>query len=297
MLEEHKEEMEFSASSRWSKVKDTLKSDSRYKGIESSSKREDLFRDFIEKQFKNNEDAERQKRIEVSLREREKEVQRTRTEQQKELDRERDQYRKDEAQQHFQALLADLVRDSDANWRDTRRQLRKDSRWKLAELLERDEKERIFNEHVGSLSRKKKSKFRELLDDTKSLELTSSWKEIRKVIKEDPRFTKFSSSDRKREREFEDYIKEKYYDSRIAFKKLLKETKFITYKSKKMIDESKQHLQDIEKVLQKDKRYLILDCVPNERNDMVMEYIDQAARSGPPPPPTASEPSRRSIMK
>lgn len=64
-----------------------------------------------------------------------------------------------------------------------------------------------------------------------------------------------------------------------------------------MIEESKQQLDDIEKHLQKDKRYLILDCVPNERKDMLIEYIDQAARSGPPPPPTASEPSRRSIMK
>ncbi|XP_071488136.1 transcription elongation regulator 1-like [Diadema antillarum] len=297
MLEEKSEELELSASSRWSKVKELLKSDPRYKGVESSSKREDLFRDFIDQNFKNNDDAERQKRIEASLREREKEVQRTRTEQQKELDRERGQYRKDEAQQHFQALLADLVRDSDSNWRDTRRQLRKDSRWKLAELLEREEKEKLFTEHISSLSRKKKDKFRELLDETKGLELTSSWKEVRRMIKEDPRFTKFSSSDRKREREFDDYIKEKYQDSRIAFKKLLKETKFITYKSKKMIAESKQHLMDIEKVLQKDKRYLVLDCVPNERQDLLNEYIDQVARSGPPPPPTASEPSRRSIMK
>nr|XP_054765719.1 transcription elongation regulator 1-like [Lytechinus pictus] len=140
--------------------------------------------------------------------------------------------------------------------------LRKDSRWKLAELLDRDEKEKIFNEHVGNLSRKKKSKFRELLDETKSLELTSSWKEVRKAIKEDPRFTKFSSSDRKREHEFDDYIKEKYYDSRVAFKKLLKETKFITYKSKKMIEESKQHFEDIEKVLQKDKLLIHPDRAP-----------------------------------
>ena len=56
-----------------------------------------------------NVDAERQKRVETSLREREKEVQRTRTEQQKELDRERGQFKKEEAVQHFKALLTDLV--------------------------------------------------------------------------------------------------------------------------------------------------------------------------------------------
>ena len=54
MLEDNKEEMEFSASTRWSKVKESLKSDPRYKGVESSSKREDLFRDFIDQNYKVN---------------------------------------------------------------------------------------------------------------------------------------------------------------------------------------------------------------------------------------------------
>lgn len=52
MLEDHKEELKFSASTRWSKVKDAMKSDPRYKGVESSSKREDIFRDFIDQQYK-----------------------------------------------------------------------------------------------------------------------------------------------------------------------------------------------------------------------------------------------------
>ena len=52
---------------------------------------------------------EKEKRIQASIREREKEVQRTRDEQQRELERERGQYKKEEAIQHFKALLADLV--------------------------------------------------------------------------------------------------------------------------------------------------------------------------------------------
>ena len=56
-------------------------------------------------------DVQKEKRIQASLREREKEVQRTRDEQQRELERERGQYKKEEAIQHFKALLADLVRD------------------------------------------------------------------------------------------------------------------------------------------------------------------------------------------
>jgi len=79
------------------------------------------------------------------------------------------------------------------------------------------------------------------------------------------------------------------------FRELLKETKFITYKSKKMLEESEQHLQDIEKILENDKRYLILDCIPDERKKLILTYIDDLDKRGPPPPPTASEPTRRSV--
>ncbi len=47
-------------------------------------------------------------------------------------------------------------------------------------------------------------------------------------------------------------------------------------------------------VFQNDKRYLILECVEDERRKILMQYIEDMDRKGPPPPPTASEPSRRS---
>ena len=46
--------------------------------------------------------------------------------------------------------------------------------------------------------------------------------------------------------------------------------------------------------LQKDKRYLILECVPEERIRLLNNYIEELFRAGPPPPPTASAPSNRS---
>ena len=65
-------------------------------------------------------------------------------------------------------------------------------------------------------------------------------------------------------------------------------------RSNKLLRESDQHLRDIEKILQNDKRYLVLDCVPEERRKMVVSYIEDLDRRGPPPPHTASEPARRS---
>ncbi|KAM8899955.1 transcription elongation regulator 1 isoform 2-T2 [Spinachia spinachia] len=289
---------------RWSKVKERLETDPRYKAVESSALREELFKQYMEKQAKTvdldkERELERQARIEASLREREREVQKARSEQTKEIDREREQHKREEAIQHFKALMSDMVRSPDATWSDTRRNLRKDHRWESASLLEREEKEKLFNEHVEALAKKKKEHFRQLLDETsmvrsKKITLTTTWKEVKKVIKEDPRCIKFSSSDRKRQREFEDYIKDKYITAKADFRTLLKETKFITYRSRKLIQESEQHLKDVEKILQNDKRYLVLECVPEERRKLIMFYIEDLDRRGPPPPPTASEPTRRS---
>uniref|UniRef100_A0A8C2ZTR0 Transcription elongation regulator 1 n=2 Tax=Cyclopterus lumpus TaxID=8103 RepID=A0A8C2ZTR0_CYCLU len=289
---------------RWSKVKERLETDPRYKSVDSSAHREELFKQYMDKQAKSvdldkERELERQARIEASLREREREVQKARSEQTKEIDREREQHKREEAIQHFKALMCDMVRSSDATWSDTRRNLRKDHRWESASLLEREDKEKLFNEHVEALAKKKKEHFRQLLDETsmvrsKKITLTTTWKEVKKVIKEDPRCIKFSSSDRKRQREFEDYIKDKYITAKADFRTLLKETKFITYRSRKLIQESEQHLKDVEKILQNDKRYLVLECVPEERRKLIMFYIEDLDRRGPPPPPTASEPTRRS---
>lgn len=284
---------------RWTKVKDKLETDQRYKAVESSAAREELYKQYVEKQAKSvdadkEKELERQARIEASLREREREVQKARSEQTKEIDREREQHKREEAIQHFKALMSDMVRSTDATWSETRRNLRKDHRWESSSLLERHEKEKLFEEHVEALTKRKKEHFRQLLDETSMITLTTTWKEVKKVIKEDPRCIKFSSSDRKKQREFEDYIKDKYITAKADFRTLLKETKFITYRSRKLIHESDQHFSDIEKVLQNDKRYLVLDCVPEERRKLITFYIEDLDRRGPPPPPTASEPTRRS---
>lgn len=141
-------------------------------------------------------EKERQARAEVSMREREKEVQRTLATHMRDRDKEREQHKRDEAIQHFNALLADLVRSAELGWREVKRILRKDQRWDLADTLSRDEKEKLFSDHIETIVRKKREKFRELLDETQEVSLTSTWKEIKKVIKEDPRYTKFASSER-----------------------------------------------------------------------------------------------------
>lgn len=138
---------------------------------------------------------ERQARAEASIKEREKEVQRTLAENFRERDKERQHHKRDEAVRHFTALLADLVRNSDLTWKEVKKQLKKDGRWELVETLDREEKERLFNDHINSLIKKKRDKFREMLDET-NVELTSAWKIVHRQVRDDPRFLKFGKSDR-----------------------------------------------------------------------------------------------------
>ncbi|XP_065216790.1 transcription elongation regulator 1 [Planococcus citri] len=325
LLREHSE---IDRHSRWSDVKKKLDHDSRYKMVDSSTLREDYFRDYIrilkdERRHREREkerrerdrdrdqesdpelahasdvekdrEAEKAARVEASIREREKEVQRTLAVHLRDRDNEREQHKHDEAVLHFNALLADLVRNSELSWREAKRQLRKDHRWDAAELLDRDEKEKLFNEHIEQLTKKKREKFRELLDETTEINLNSSWKEVRRLIRDDPRYSKFSSSERKCEKEFKEYIKDKLVTIKSDFRELLQETKLITHKTYSVVKENENHLKEIEDILKNDKRYLMLDHIPEERKDLLIAYLEDLEKRGPPPPPTASEPSRRII--
>lgn len=166
-------------------------------------------------QAKEEKDKERQAKAEASLKRREEEVQRTLATHMRDREKEREQHKRDEARQviinltvldvfysiflqHFNALLVDLVRNSELSWKEVKRILRKDHRWDLAESLPRDQKEKLFNEHVEALLKKKRQSFREMLDETSEVNLVSNWKEIKKLVRDDPRYTKFSSSERVR---------------------------------------------------------------------------------------------------
>lgn len=150
-------------------------------------------------------DRDRQARAEASIKERERKVQRTLAENLRDRDKERQHHKRDEAVRHFTALIADLVRNSDQTWKEVKKQLKKDHRWELVEELDREQKERLFNDHISLLTKKKRDKFREMLDEITTLDLTSSWKFVKKNIRDDPRFIKFGHSDKVRIMNFDYY--------------------------------------------------------------------------------------------
>jgi hypothetical protein len=87
-------------------------------------------------------------RAEASIKEREKEVQRTLATHLRDRDKERQHHQRDEAIRHFNALLADLVRNPDFTWKEVKKLLKKDHRYEMVEMLDRDDRERIFMEHI-----------------------------------------------------------------------------------------------------------------------------------------------------
>ncbi len=162
--------------------------------------------------------------------------------------------------------------------------------------MEKEEKEKLFEEHMEKFRAKKRDLFHQLLDENqeKFNLKNSTWREVKKIIKHDPRYEKLHSSDSfKMEKEFDSYLSEKLHKAKLDFKELLLQTKLITYKTYGMIKETPQSLTEIEDLLSKDKGYIVLDCAPEDRKKILLDYIEKLHNEGPPPPPTATEPNRR----
>lgn len=58
------------------------------------------------------------------------------------------------------------VKDTQFSWKETRRTLRKDPRWAALDVLDKDNKETMFDEHIREITEKRKKSFRKLLEET-----------------------------------------------------------------------------------------------------------------------------------
>ena len=210
-------------------------------------------------------------------------------------DKEREQHRHVEAVNNFGALLTDLIKQSDYTWKEAKKILKKDARYEAAsDSLDKSERERLFDEHIDALHAKKKENYRKMLDECKDITLDSEFRDVKKLIRDDPRYSKYSSSERKCEKLFNDYLRDRISMAKVAFRELLMETKRITDKSLSLSkDKDSGHMAEIEELLSKDKRYIDLDSMAGERALILRNYMEDLERRGPPPPPTASEPGRR----
>ena len=58
------------------------------------------------------------------------------------------------------------------------------------------------------------------------------------------------------------------------------ETKFVTDKSLQLVrDKESGHLQEIEELLKKDKRYLDMEVIPDDRKSILYTYMEELGKS------------------
>lgn len=57
------------------------------------------------------------------------------------------------------------VKDSQYTWKETRRTLRKDPRWSALDVLDKEAKEILFEEHIKEINERRKRSFRRLLEE------------------------------------------------------------------------------------------------------------------------------------
>eukprot|EP01121_Diplochlamys_sp_Union-15-3_P016713 TRINITY_DN5738_c0_g1_i9.p1 TRINITY_DN5738_c0_g1~~TRINITY_DN5738_c0_g1_i9.p1 ORF type:complete len:308 (-),score=63.20 TRINITY_DN5738_c0_g1_i9:21-944(-) len=277
-------------SSKWSKVKKGLESDPRYhKDILTSKDRQRLFKDFL-KQLAKEEEEKRQRKLreEASIREREKEVRKFKEINERRMLRDRERLQQDEALQMYKALLTEKIHHPQTTWSEAKEKISKDKRYKT-NSLSREEKERLFLEHLKDLEGNKQRGFRQLLTETDKINITSKWEDIRELIKDDERSLRSDQfkvhlfkqqffflnrykripKERHREAMFNRYRKDIEKRALDDFHSLLRDTPQITAASKTLGEEYEMLLDYI----RGDKRYKALECISKERENMIKDYI------------------------
>lgn len=258
--------------------------DPRYQALEKTKDREMLFEDHLAHLRRKERDAEK-------AQQQQQRVQQPSQIPSQHLDRRRSHSRSrsrshrstsrvpcDEAERIYQALLIELISEPNLSWHDAKRIMRKSTQWNHVYELPREWMESVFERHLDKIYHRRKEKFHQLLDETKEIDLASDWRDIKRIIREDPRYIKFSSSERRCEREFRDYVKKKRVAAVESFRQLLRETKLIDKDTRRKIEESNhQLLMDIIGTLQSDRRYVELESLSEERRKILLSYIEELA--------------------
>ena len=287
--------------------------DPRFKEIEKVKEREKLFLEYqanlkkkakIQTKTSTSEAPEDQlqsyearnskkNRVEASIREREREVSESRRNQKRVIEDQRSLHKRDEAKIKYKSSLSEMIRDTKTSFKSFEKELKSHPDYdESINSLSSDERLNYFEHHIDFLQNKKRNQFQVCIDDCQEIDLSTSFKKARKLIKSDPRFEAISSSETKRETEYNRYLEAKIKQAGDDFNQLLRETKLITYKTKSNLDSNSKALQEIEYILAKDRRYLNLDCIQEERRSLLLGYINELSDRGIPPPPTATSPNR-----
>ncbi|OWR43584.1 hypothetical protein KGM_201596 [Danaus plexippus plexippus] len=151
--------------------------------------------------------------------------------------------------------------------------------------------ERLFSQHISVVSNKRRDKLRAMLAEL-GVDSTAQWKDVKTQLQENPAAPTYKSA-AQMEREFRDYQRDKQSNAKTALRQLLLETRAITHRTLAAVRDGPQALTALHDTIKHDARYTALEHIPDERQAIIMGYLEELDKKGPPPPPTATEPSRR----
>ncbi|CAL5212602.1 unnamed protein product [Lathyrus oleraceus] len=249
-----KEQGDITFNSRWSKVKESLRDDLRYKSMKHED-REFLFNEYISELKAAEHAAERETRAkrdeQEKLRERERELRKRKEREEHEMEKVRIKIRRKEAVTSFQALLVERIKDPMASWTESKPKLEKDPQGRATNsVLDSTDMEKLFWDHIKMLQERCVHDFRALLAEVLTSEAASretddgktvlnSWSTAKRLLKPDPRYNKVQRKDREAlwRRYAEDMLRRQKssHDS--------KEDKYTDARGRKSLDSSKHTLE------------------------------------------------------
>ncbi|XP_073112719.1 pre-mRNA-processing protein 40C isoform X2 [Elaeis guineensis] len=208
MLRDNKD---ITTTSRWSRVKENLRNDPRYKAVKHEE-RVTLFNEYISELKAVEEEAERSARAkrdeQEKLKEREREMRKRKEREEQEMERVRLKVRRKEAVASYQALLVETIKDPKASWTESKPKLEKDPQGRATNPdLGQGDAEKLFRDHVKDLYERCARGFRLLLSEVITAEaaaqttddgktILNSWSEAKRLLKPDPRYSKMPGKDR-----------------------------------------------------------------------------------------------------
>uniref|UniRef100_A0A2N9IEN5 Pre-mRNA-processing protein 40C n=1 Tax=Fagus sylvatica TaxID=28930 RepID=A0A2N9IEN5_FAGSY len=242
-----REKGDITLNSRWSKVKDSLRNDPRYKSVKHDD-RDVLFNEYISELKAAEDESEREAKAkreeQEKLKERERELRKRKEREEQEMERVRVKVRRKEAISSFQALLVETIKDPQASWTESKPKLEKDAQARATNPdLDSSETEKLFREHIKMLNERCAQEFRSLLAEVLTAEaaaqdtqngktVLNSWSTAKRLLKPDPRYNKMPRKER-------EVLWRRYADEMLRKQKLAldqKEDKHIELKSRSTVD-------------------------------------------------------------
>ncbi|OSC98923.1 hypothetical protein PYCCODRAFT_1470576 [Trametes coccinea BRFM310] len=250
------------------------------------------------------EDRERRRkeRMERAVKEREEKVRAERSKVEAAIDRSKQGLTKEEGELEFRTMLTDAIRDSQVTWETVLPQLEKDPRF-VNSPLPLNHQLHLFHAHINALRAKHLANLNALFaSHAPALNTPFTALPVASLLSSLP-VTKLGYDVEQLEREYDKWQRERWTEARAAFDQMLSENSFVEFWGRlgKMegkgvnvsitnedLGEDEEEaqvdmkalaknvdLKEMIKVLKNDKRYLVFDHVPEQREQWLRDYLSQ----------------------